>query len=36
MVNVIGGKLNYLKMVKGTENDLYQKLNRRFESLIIY
>ncbi len=33
MANVIGGKLDYLKMVKGAENDLYLKLIRRFDVL---
>ena len=33
MVNVIDGKLNYLKMVKGSENLLYLKLRGRFEKL---
>ena len=30
MVNVIDGKLNYLKMVKGGDNELYLKLRYRF------
>lgn len=34
MANVIDGKLNYLKMVKGEENDLYMKLRERFGRLI--
>jgi hypothetical protein len=34
MTNVISGKLDYLKMVKGADNELYQKINTRFESLI--
>jgi len=34
MSNVIDGKLNYLKMVKGEENDLYIKLRERFDRLI--
>lgn len=34
MSNVISGKLDYLKMVKGTDNELYQKLKARFESLL--
>ena len=34
MANVISGKLDYLKMVKGADNELYQKINTRFESLI--
>jgi len=33
MANVISGKLEYLKMVKGIENDLYLKLKIRFERL---
>ena len=33
MENVIQGKLEYLKMIKGDETDLYQKLNSRFKSL---
>jgi hypothetical protein len=33
MVNVIDGKLNYLKMVKGGENELYLKLRDRFNRL---
>lgn len=32
--NVIAGKLLYLKMVVGKDNDLYRKLNTRFEALI--
>ena len=34
MINVIDGKLNYLKMVKGGENELYLKLRERFISII--
>ena len=34
MANVIGGKMDYLKMVKGAENDLYLKLKGRFDALI--
>jgi len=34
MTNVIAGKLEYLKMVKGKENQLYLKLNARFEELV--
>jgi hypothetical protein len=34
MANVIDGKLNYLKMVKGRENVMYLKLRERFDSLI--
>ena len=33
MANVISGKLDYLKMVKGAENELYQKLKVRFEKI---
>ena len=33
MVNVISGKLDYLKMVKGADNELYMKLKCRFEKL---
>ena len=33
MANVIGGKLDFLKMVKGPENQLYLKLKGRFEVL---
>jgi hypothetical protein len=33
MANVISGKLDYLKMVKGADNQLYQKLKARFENL---
>lgn len=33
MANVISGKLDYLKMVKGSENELYQKLKARFEKI---
>jgi hypothetical protein len=34
MANVICGKLDYLKMVKGNENQLYLRLKGRFEKLI--
>ena len=34
MGNVISGKLDYLKMVKGDNNELYVKLRGRFEALI--
>lgn len=34
MANIIGGKLNYLKMVKGEENELYLKLRGRFDNLL--
>lgn len=33
MANVISGKLDYLKMVKGNENELYLKLKGRFTKL---
>lgn len=33
MANVIAGKLDYLKMVKGAENELYLKLKVRFEKI---
>ena len=33
MANVIGGKLDYLKMVKGNENELYLKLRFRLNAL---
>ena len=38
MENVIGGKLNYLRMIKGAGNECYKKLLQRFEKLqqIIY
>jgi hypothetical protein len=32
--NVLSGKLEYLKMVKGIENTTYLFLNKRFEKLI--
>lgn len=31
--NIIAGKLEYLKMVRGANNELYLKLNGRFEAL---
>ena len=34
MANVISGKLDYLKMVKGADNELYLKLKSRFNKLI--
>ncbi|MBK8626360.1 MAG: hypothetical protein IPN86_12600 [Saprospiraceae bacterium] len=34
MANVIAGKLDYLKMVKGSDNQLYSKLKGRFNLLI--
>ena len=33
MLMVIAGKLEYLKMVKGADNELYQKLKERFNRL---
>lgn len=33
MENVIGGKLNYLKMVRGANNSAYQKLAARYATL---
>ena len=33
MANVIAGKLDYLKMVKGADNELYKKLKARFEKI---
>jgi retron-type reverse transcriptase len=33
MANVIGGKLDYLKMVKGADNELYLKLKCRFDEI---
>jgi retron-type reverse transcriptase len=33
MANVISGKLDYLKMVKGNDNELYLKLRGRFTNL---
>ena len=34
MQNVIAGKLEYLKMIKGKENALYLKLKHRFDKLL--
>jgi len=34
MVNVVAGKLDYLKMVKGSDNDVYKKLKSRFDNLM--
>ena len=34
MTNVLAGKLEFLKMVKGYENPTYLKLNDRFEKLV--
>ena len=36
MTNVIAGKLDYLKMVKGADNELYLKLMNRFDMLLGY
>lgn len=33
MENVIGGKLNYLRMVRGANNSAYQKLQSRYDAL---
>ena len=33
MENVIGGKLNYLRMVRGANNTAYQKLQSRYDAL---
>ena len=35
MENVIAGKLDYLKMVKGDENEMYLKLKGRFDGLTV-
>ena len=35
MANVIAGKLDYLKMVKGEDNGLYLKLKSRFDELTV-
>lgn len=35
MANVISGKLDYLKMVKGAENELYLKLKSRFDAFTV-
>ncbi len=34
MANVLAGKLEYLKMVKGYNNSTYLKLNKRYEALV--
>jgi RNA-directed DNA polymerase len=34
MVKVIAGKLNFLRMVKGVENNMYLKLKQRFDKLV--
>jgi retron-type reverse transcriptase len=34
MISVISGKLEYLKMVKGVENEMYLKLKERFDNLL--
>lgn len=33
MANVLGGKLRYLKMVRGEDDALYQKLKQEFDTL---
>jgi len=35
MANVIAGKLDYLKMVKGADNELYLKLKSRFDAITV-
>ncbi len=35
MANVISGKLDYLKMVKGADNELYLKLKSRFDAFTV-
>ena len=35
MENVIGGKLNYMKMIVGADNATYRKLAERFENLVL-
>lgn len=35
MTNIIGGKLDYLKMVKGADNELYLKLKSRFDAITV-
>jgi len=35
MANVISGKLDYLKMVKGADNKLYLKLKSRFDAITL-
>lgn len=34
IINVIEGKLNYLKMIKGDDSEMYQKLLNRFQKLL--
>ena len=34
MENVIEGKLNYMKMIVGEDNDVYKKLQERFDKLV--
>ena len=34
--NIISGKLDYLKMVKGEKDSTYLKLKNRFEKLVLY
>lgn len=34
MINVISGKLDYMKMVVGADNETYRKLNNRYRRLI--
>lgn len=35
MTNIIAGKLDYLKMVKGSDNELFLKLKYRFDALTL-
>ncbi len=35
MINVLDGKLEYLKMVKGYDNSTYRKLKKRFDELTV-
>ena len=34
MINVLAGKLDYLRMVKGSESTIYKQLRQRFDGLI--
>ena len=33
--NVIGGKLDYLKMIEGTDSTMYKKLYDRYDKLML-
>jgi len=35
LASVMDGKINYLKMVKGARNETYNKINNRFQKLLI-